>query len=117
MSSLKDEIRKELEARRGESRGRYSLGLRERVVAFAKQRVAEGASLKSIADEIGVSHQSVTRWLDDEEERRGEAGFVPVAIGVPQAKLGPDVVVYGPAGIVIDNLDFETLVELLKRLA
>ena len=42
----------------------YSPEIRTAVVAFARERGGEGASLKEIASELGVRIETIRRWCD-----------------------------------------------------
>lgn len=122
-ADLKQAI-EQLPKSRGRGR-RYPRELKAAVVAYARPRVDAGASILEVAGKLDLSAQSVRRWLDEDSGSRGHGSMVSTAAELELVEvrhrertgLGVDVVVYGPCGIVIDNVDLDTLVALLRRLS
>jgi hypothetical protein len=86
--------------------------LRHEIGEYARRRRAEGAGLREIAAETGVSQESVRRFAATLDEHR-EAEIVPVRV---VAESGGFVLVT-PAGYRLEGLDVETAALLLRRLA
>lgn len=100
-------------AARASKRGRLPRELRERCERYAARRVAAGASKKTVADELGVSAMSVTRWLGE----RPAAAIVPVHI-VARAATSAKVerlVVMTARGLRIEGLDLDGVCTLVAR--
>lgn len=112
MDSLALALRQAL-ARAAEGRGRprYPEALRQRVVAHVRDRRARGASLRQLADELGVAAPTLVRWAEP------RPAFRPVLVEpTPQAAPG-HLVMHGPGGLRVEGLTLEQAAELLRRLA
>ena len=97
---------------------RYSPSLRERVVAWAKKRVAAGASVASLCKDIGIGEPTLHKFLG-KPVRRGlkrSAGFKRVKVIAPAA-VERAVVIRGPCGTSVEGLSLDGVAALLKRLA
>ena len=110
-----------LEGRRGRGK-EYPEALRQQAVAYYRVRRAAGATMKEIGLELGMSWQTLQRWASATEDAALVAtnapGFALVEV-VEAATTFPKqpITVRGPAGLSIEGLDLDTLVELLRRLA
>lgn len=92
--------------------------LRERVLAATRQRRAGGASVAELAEAVGLSVETLRRWLDSdvEEARAGHPRPMPVAVigGAAQSRGALSLVT--PSGFRVEGLSVETAAELLARL-
>jgi hypothetical protein len=113
-------IRAEIEQLGARGRGRaYPEAIRRRAVAYYRARRDEGAVIAGIGPELGLPWQTVQRWaaLEGQHELQ-PASFAPVEIldATTTDKRG-HLIVHGPAGLRIEGLDMDALVELCRRLA
>jgi hypothetical protein len=104
--------------RNGRRRWRCPAELKRRVVGFARERRADGASWDQIAREVGVAGSALKRWVDaDGAEEVG--ALVPVALrrdnaGVP-AVTGTLALV-SPGGYRLEGLDLVSAARVLRML-
>jgi transposase len=111
-------LRAALAGRGGRGRA-YPEALRRRAVAYFYERREEGAAVADIGPEIGLSWSTLARW---EREMRGHDEpsptfeLVHVASSATTAS-SQGFVVHGPAGLRVEGLDMDGLVELLRRLS
>jgi hypothetical protein len=107
MRTSDESIREEIEACGPRRRGRrISAGVRERVVAHATAELGNGRSRLGIARALGISDQTLARWLSD-------GVFVPVQIETDRATSA--FVAVSPGGWRVEGLQLEELAELLRR--
>lgn len=116
---LSEELAKE-QQRAGRQRWRCPVDLRARIVAYAVACSADGESHRRIADRLGMTQRTLSRWI--RKARQVGAGVRAVAIvpaehrqAVPPASYAPLRLV-SPHGYVIEGLDPEMLVSLLQVL-
>jgi transposase-like protein len=88
------QLRAELEAfRQHTPRGTLSADLRDRALAYARSRVAQGASAGEVATELGVHPETASRWV------RKLAATPPPASVILGSKLSlVPLVVKAPSG-------------------
>ena len=111
MSSESQRLRDAL-SRVGRGRGKRVPGeLRERVTAYARKRRQGGASLAQLAQETGLSQETLRRWCS---EAAGTA-LVPVHV-VADAASRP-VVVVSPSGYRLEGLELDEAVAVLRALS
>jgi transposase-like protein len=109
--------REVLRARRGSGGPgtRYPAALRSAITRHARQRLARGASVAAIGQELGVSAFTLSRWL-----QAGEPGSVrPVEVVAPEPSgrpLSGRLVVTTAGGVRVEGLDLPALFELLRVL-
>lgn len=93
--------------------------LRERVVAAVQRRREDGVSVAKLAEALGLSVETLRRWLDTAVEGQPSAGRprpMPVAlIGGADQRSGALSLVT-PTGFRVEGLSVETAAELLARL-
>jgi transposase len=97
-------------------RWRCSAELRKEIVAYARIEVAAGASIRGTARQLGMSVNTLARWL---AERRGQAssGFRPVQMEPEQGQQARrDLVLVSPDGYRVEGLEVEQVLTLLSRL-
>lgn len=109
------ELRALVRRDRDERVGPFDPDLRERLIAYAKRRWSEGATMQDVADELGVSGHTVSYW-------RAQRREVPALRRVQVISERPvdgerRVTVRGPAGTSIDDLSLDEVAALWRRLA
>ena len=97
--------------------------LREEIGAYARERVAEGGRIREIASEVGVSRESVRRWMSLPRRRRARlesgddhtaAEVVPVSVVCAET---PDtLVVVTTDGHRVEGLNVTGAAALLRAL-
>lgn len=114
------EFREAAQRRRSQGSGaRYPDGMRHFAMSHAKSRLAVGASMHSIAKELGIAGQTLSYWLGTRETKRPVASrFVPVTVvSEPEPRMpsrGALVVVTGALRIEVP--DVATAIELVQGL-
>ena len=114
-----DEIRRRVRAvTRGKApaQRRYPAELKAAAVDHARQAQAAGQSLASVAEDLGLSDQTLRTWV----EAKPGGGLRPVVIRPepnepPPTSTGVPVLVT-PEGFRIEGLDLEPLTSLLRTL-
>jgi transposase-like protein len=97
------------------SQVRYPPAFRRAAIALARMRVREGGSVARLAQEVGVSIPTLTKWL------RPTAVSVlrPVAVTSalpPERRAVASAVLITPKGVRVEGLDRDTLVAVLHAL-
>lgn len=87
--------------------------LRDDITAYARKRQADGAGLRQIACETGITYETIRNWLRAPEP--GTRALVPVAI-VPDVVARDTVVVVSPRGYRVEGLDVAGAAALLRML-
>ena len=97
--------------------------LRERLLAYALRRREHGETISEIAGQVGMVESTLYRWLRraEAESTRGLSQVAIVPAGgertVEQFEVRPlPVRLITPRGVVVEGLDVESLVALLKAL-
>jgi transposase-like protein len=102
-------------------RGRFSDGMRERLVAYAKRRWEQGASIKAVAAELGVNHCTLSYWrarLGLPKKTRPGSPKTAVLKRVKVIAEGqPGFTLHGGCGTRVDGLALGELAELLRKLS
>ena len=108
-------LRGELDELAGRGQGRqFPPELRERLAAWARARCAEGRDQTAVAAALGVSAESVRRWMRAEMR---VPSFVKVEVNeAPTARSVAGLLVHGPRGLRVELPDVTALVELWRRL-
>jgi hypothetical protein len=115
-TQLSRELAAEHETAGGEHRWRCSEGLRDRVLAYATACCDDGESQCRVAARLGLVQATLSRWI--REATPSDAGFRQVAI-VP-SRSGQDrphavpLRLVTPRGFIVEGLDLELLVSLLR---
>lgn len=86
----------------------YDADDRARIVAHAIARRREGAGMKAIAREVGVSSTTLYDWLRGPRFERVEV--------VAEAAHHTRHTVHGPHGVRVEGLSLADVAELLRRL-
>jgi hypothetical protein len=107
-------IRRQVAALGPRGRGaRVPEGLREEIGAYARGRLEEGAGLREVAAETGVSPESVRRWAGSTPDEHRDVELLPVQV-IGEAE---SIVLVAPGGYRIEGLDIAGAAALLRRLA
>lgn len=93
----------------------YPPELRALGVKHLKERRAQGATQREVANELGIANDTLRKWSRGRERVR--SAVRPVRIATSSATTAPSLVVHGPAGIRIEGLDVATVAALLKVLS
>lgn len=99
---------------------RYTPELRARVLAWARGRRADGASVATLCGEIGIGEPTLRKLLEPELRRRppkpkrNAAGFARMRLVAPAEK---PLLVRGPCGVLVEGLSLEGVAELMRRLS
>ena len=91
--------------------------VRAAALRYARRRRREGASQQRIADELGISQYTVSRWLRGAGgESESESALVPVEIdyGTPAARS--EIVVTTPRGLRIVDCEIAAVTAFLQSL-
>ena len=91
-------------------RRRYDGGLRRRIAAHARERLAAGDSLRAISRSLDTSPQVITRTLS------ASTALVPVTITAPVPPPS-SLVVRAPCGVTIEGASLDEIAALVARLA
>jgi transposase len=99
---------------RGQRRGQYPKKLREQLLERAKKRWAEGASLRAVAEELGVSIHTLSYWraVEGIGKKRGKVRRVEIIAAAPTTRT---IVAAGPNGLRM-QLTLDDVAELLRKL-
>lgn len=85
--------------------------VRDWITTYARRQMAAGQSRSAVAAELGVSDPTLVRLL-----RRSSPRLLPVHVAAgPEIRGG--LVVRGPGGLVIEGLDVDGLIALIRGLA
>lgn len=93
--------------------------LRERVVAAIRRRREDGTSVAKLAVALGLSVETLRRWLDTAVEGPSSTGHprpMPVALIGGAAQRPGALSLVTPSGFRVEGLSVETAAELLARL-
>lgn len=112
---LRDEV-----ARAGTDEGRrFDPELRERLVAAARELSRRGMRRVEIAESLGISASTVTRYLrlEGATEDVGDAVMVEVVHDFRSGSLPPSKSVTTPGGFRVEGLALDEVVSLLEALS
>jgi predicted transcriptional regulator len=96
--------------------------VQEAALRYVRRRRDEGASQQRIADELGISQHTVSRWLSGGGESK--SALVPIEIDYGTTKSRSELVVTKPQselivttprGLRIEGLDVDTLCVVVER--
>jgi hypothetical protein len=94
---------------------RVPAALRAQIAAYAQQRRGDGASCAGIAAGVGVSTESIRRWVTPRPVTT-ERALVAVHV-VDAAPAGERLAVVSPTGYRVDGLTLGQVAALLRQLA
>ena len=99
---------------------RWPEWVRREVLAYAAQCRAERRTWAQVADDLGMSHQTLRRWCLAAEQASCAVALAPVEVMVatesplPPARL---LSLTSPAGYRVDGLDVAAAASLLRALS
>lgn len=93
----------------------YPEELRRTAVEYHRQRQEEGASVRVVAAELGVSGLSLSRW--SRSLGRPGHGFRAIELVAEPVRCAGPLIVHGPRGLRIEGLTVADVVELVERLS
>lgn len=106
-------LRQELAAQERGRGKRYDRTLRERIVAFASARRAEGRSWAAIATELGARFETVRRWC----HARRPAATTALAlrrVEVVAAHASTPLAVVARSGLRVEGATIEDVIAILR---
>jgi predicted transcriptional regulator len=86
--------------------------LRREIATYARERRDDGVTLDAVADEIGVSAETIRRYV---QRKRSSRELVRVEV-IPDAMEVDALVVISPRGYRVEGLDLERAARLLRLL-
>jgi transposase-like protein len=101
---------------------RYPAGLKRRVTRWAARKVAAGASIAGLCEQLDIGEPTLTRFLEAERAKvkGATASFARVTVleaaPTSSTSIPERVVLRGPHEVAVE-LSVETLAKLLKRLS
>jgi len=111
-----------IEGRRGRGKA-YPLALRRKAASYYSARREQGASQREIGLELGICFQTLQRWAARLDVTPHVSALAPsfervevIDLSASAPRRGP-LVVRGPGGLLIEGLDLDSLVELVRRLS
>jgi transposase len=120
-------LRAQFEARRHQGTGgRFTEALQAQVVEYLRARGAQGARQEEVAQELGMSGWTLSRWSSKaKREQQATVGAEPKpkqaasfhAVKVKGRAQTSALVVKGPLGVSVEGLTLEQVVSLLRGLA
>lgn len=93
----------------------YPEALRAAAIEYQREREREGASVREVAAELGVSDASLARWSRRAQEP--PVLFRAIEVVAEPVERRDAVVVHGPRGLRIEGLSVEALARLIERLS
>ncbi len=112
----RERIRKSIAKLATGGQRRYPPRLRARIADYCRDRVQAGIPLTRACSELGVSHPTLVRMLEEAKvPRLRRVRLVARKPTEPDAATSP--VVRGPGGIVIEGLDVEGVAALVRALS
>jgi len=97
------------------SQVRYPQAFRRATVALARMRLRQGGSVTRLAQDVGVSVPTVTKWL----QPAAVPVLRPVAVTpapTPERDAGGRAVLITPNGVRVEGLDRDMLIGVLQAL-
>ena len=103
-------------------RARYGNAMRRFALAHAAARMSAGASVQTVATDLGLTGQTLSNWLrtaaraDERPARLAVPALVPVRVkgGTRETSRAPIVIVAGELRVEVS--DVEAAAELVRRL-
>lgn len=106
-------LRQELAAQERGRGKRYERALRERIVAFAEQRRAEGRSWSAIATELGGRFETIRRWCQGRRPAAATAlALRPVEVVAGRATI--PLAVVSQSGLRVEGATVDEVIAILR---
>ena len=113
MEKMREELRQALSTLGPRGRGKpYPKGLMGSLLSYTVARRRQGTTVRAIADELGMSWQTLSRWTGGKKDGQR---FARVEVVTAPTAVTPTLVVHGPRGLRIEGLDLDGVVELVRR--
>lgn len=93
----------------------YPEALRAAAVDYRRERERQGAAVREVAAELGVSAISLERW--SRRRREHETSFRAIELVGDPVRRASEAVVHGPRGLRIEGLTVSQIAELIERLS
>jgi transposase-like protein len=115
LATRRERIQQAVSALTAGAQRRYPTELRSRIADYSRERIKAGVALSRVCSELGVSHPTLVRILDETPApmRRVRLAGPKARKAEPRAAL----VVKGPGGLVIEGLDVEGVATLVRALS
>ena len=114
-----EELRALILSERGKKKGPFPKALRARLNGFLKGKWQQGASLKRVGEQLGLSGPTVQYWRarwGEQDKKGAKLRRVEVTSEkVPAPKKS--VTVHGPAGTRVDGLSLDDVATLWSKLS
>lgn len=119
MSDQAEQIREALAAFRSQSTSRrYPEAIRKQAAEYVKEELAEGRSIRDVAEAVGLKVSLVRRWAYKSGARSYQPRLLPVTVrGNGGRRVAPGaLVVISPSGFRLEGLSFREAVEVMRTL-
>jgi transposase len=116
---IPQDLRRSLKARERGQGLHLAPAVRAEAEAWAERRRAAGATFSAIADELGVSPESVRRWAAKSMPPAPTTALVPVEIVAGKPELAQErrtLTVVAPGGYRVEGLTVDEAAALLRVL-
>lgn len=118
MTTSYSELRETIARNRaGRPHWRCPNALRERIVAFARQRQQAGETMTRIAEQVGLSVTCVRRWMKAGDGPRLRPVRIAETSSSPSSTSRDSLALITPNGYRLEGLNAATAVDVLRRLA
>ncbi len=108
-----------LKATRAKAGGPYPAALRARLIAYVMRRCLDGATVREVAKELGVSHHTVAFWRSSRREKVVKS-VKPVRVVAESTDPNPAkaglVNLVHPSGLRVEGLTLDQAAVLLRRM-
>ena len=94
-------------------RGQFPEAIREKLMEHAQRRWREGASVKTVARELGISHHTLAYWRD---RARGYVRPVEVVPETGAVCAAGRFTVNGPHGLRVEGITLDEVAVLWRKL-
>lgn len=112
-----EELRQEVDRGGARRQGRHlDEALRRAIVEHAVKCHEAGITWAHVAKGVGITEWTLSLWRKAYPQTQ-RATFLPVAVVDSPQRLQTPLVVHGPAGLRIEGLELDGVVELIRRLA
>ena len=114
MATRRDRIQQAVSALAAGGLRRYPAKLRSRIADYSRERIKAGTAVSRVCSELGVSHPTLVRILDEKPAPMRRVRVVRSKVTQEEPR---ELVVRGPGGLVIEGLDVEGAAALLRALS